>query len=68
MKLLWDCIASEFGGRHELYEINYGGRRRRFGDTRCLARWPQAMRIGSRVRRRVHGGIRPERMARAGSL
>jgi aromatic ring hydroxylase len=25
MKLLWDCIASEFGGRHELYEINYGG-------------------------------------------
>jgi aromatic ring hydroxylase len=25
MKLLWDCVASEFGGRHELYEINYGG-------------------------------------------
>jgi aromatic ring hydroxylase len=25
MKLLWDCLASEFGGRHELYEINYGG-------------------------------------------
>ena len=25
MKLLWDCIGSEFGGRHELYEINYGG-------------------------------------------
>jgi 4-hydroxyphenylacetate 3-monooxygenase len=25
MKLLWDSIASEFGGRHELYEINYGG-------------------------------------------
>ena len=25
MKLLWDAIASEFGGRHELYEINYGG-------------------------------------------
>jgi 4-hydroxyphenylacetate 3-monooxygenase len=25
MKLLWDSIASEFGGRHELYEINYAG-------------------------------------------
>ena len=25
MKLLWDCISTEFGGRHELYEINYGG-------------------------------------------
>jgi aromatic ring hydroxylase len=25
MKLLWDSLASEFGGRHELYEINYGG-------------------------------------------
>jgi aromatic ring hydroxylase len=25
LKLLWDCIASEFGGRHELYEINYSG-------------------------------------------
>ena len=25
MKLLWDSIGTEFGGRHELYEINYGG-------------------------------------------
>jgi len=25
MKLLWDSVATEFGGRHELYEINYGG-------------------------------------------
>src|SRR5258708_32658295 len=25
MKLLWDSVAPEFGGRHELYEINYGG-------------------------------------------
>jgi 4-hydroxyphenylacetate 3-monooxygenase len=25
LKLLWDAIGSEFGGRHELYEINYGG-------------------------------------------
>lgn len=25
MKLLWDAIGSEFGGRHELYERNYLG-------------------------------------------
>ena len=34
MKLLWDAIGSEFGARHELYEINYSGSHeeiRRFG-------------------------------------
>lgn len=25
MKMLWDAIGSEFGARHELYEINYIG-------------------------------------------
>jgi aromatic ring hydroxylase len=25
LKLMWDAIGSEFGSRHELYEINYGG-------------------------------------------
>ncbi|MFI9203868.1 4-hydroxyphenylacetate 3-hydroxylase family protein [Streptomyces sp. NPDC053048] len=25
MKLLWDAVGSEFGGRHELYERNYSG-------------------------------------------
>src|SRR4029450_13197562 len=25
MQLLWDAIGTEFGGRHELYEINYAG-------------------------------------------
>lgn len=25
LKLLWDAMGSEFGGRHELYETNYGG-------------------------------------------
>ena len=25
MKLLWDAVGSEFGGRHELYERNYTG-------------------------------------------
>jgi 4-hydroxyphenylacetate 3-monooxygenase len=25
MKLLWDAVGSEFGGRHELYERDYAG-------------------------------------------
>lgn len=25
MKMVWDAIGTEFGGRHELYEVNYGG-------------------------------------------
>lgn len=25
LKLMWDAIGSEFGGCHELYEINYTG-------------------------------------------
>lgn len=25
LKLLWDAVGSEFGGRHELYERNYAG-------------------------------------------
>jgi 4-hydroxyphenylacetate 3-monooxygenase len=25
LKLLWDCVGTEFGGRHELYERNYAG-------------------------------------------
>ena len=25
LKLLWDAMGSEFGGRHELYETNYAG-------------------------------------------
>ncbi|GKX35262.1 MAG: pyoverdin chromophore biosynthetic protein pvcC [Rhizobiaceae bacterium MnEN-MB40S] len=25
LKLLWDAMGSEFGGRHALYETNYGG-------------------------------------------
>jgi 4-hydroxyphenylacetate 3-monooxygenase len=23
--MIWDAVGTEFGGRHELYEINYGG-------------------------------------------
>lgn len=25
LKLLWDCVGSEFASRHELYEMNYAG-------------------------------------------
>ena len=25
LKLLWDAVGTEFGSRHELYEINYSG-------------------------------------------
>jgi 4-hydroxyphenylacetate 3-monooxygenase len=25
LKLMWDAIGTEFGGRHELYEMNYAG-------------------------------------------
>jgi 4-hydroxyphenylacetate 3-monooxygenase len=25
LKLLWDSVGTEFGGRHELYEMNYAG-------------------------------------------
>ncbi|WP_068675426.1 4-hydroxyphenylacetate 3-hydroxylase family protein [Oceanobacillus sp. Castelsardo] len=25
LKMIWDAIGSEFGGRHELYEVNYAG-------------------------------------------
>ena len=25
MKLLWDAVGTEFGGRHKLYERNYAG-------------------------------------------
>lgn len=28
MKLFWDALGSEFGSRHELYELNYGAPRR----------------------------------------
>jgi aromatic ring hydroxylase len=35
MKLLWDAIGTEFGGRHELYEYNYVATTRTSASTRC---------------------------------
>ena len=66
MKLLWDAIGSEFGARHELYEINYSGsheeiridasaRGGRLGPVRALEGF----------RGPVHGRIRPRRLDRA---
>ncbi len=36
LKLLWDAIGTEFGGRHELYEMNYAGNHE---DIRIQAMW-----------------------------
>jgi 4-hydroxyphenylacetate 3-monooxygenase len=36
MKLLWDAVGTEFGGRHELYEFNYAGNHE---DIRIHALW-----------------------------
>lgn len=38
MKLIWDAIGSEFGGRHELYERNYAGNHE---NIRLEALWGQ---------------------------
>jgi aromatic ring hydroxylase len=38
MKLLWDAVGSEFGGRHELYERNYAGNHE---NTRAELLWAQ---------------------------
>ena len=65
MKLLWDAIGTEFGGRHELYELNYAGNHE---DIRiqCAverARLRRARRHDG-ARRAVHGRLRRERLAR----
>ena len=67
MKLLWDAVGSEFGARHELYEVNYSGSHeeiRRYALFGAIAsgqydRWKG-------FRRRLHGGIRPRRLDGAG--
>ena len=65
MKLLWDAIGTEFGGRHELYEINYAGNHE---DIRIQALW-NARGSGALdrmigARRAVHGRLRRERLDR----
>jgi aromatic ring hydroxylase len=48
MKLLWDAIGTEFGGRHELYEINYAGSTE---ENRLLAlKWGEILGIQERMK------------------
>ena len=54
MKLLWDAIGSEFGARHELYEVNYAGSHEEIRrSTHCWAA------IGLGPRRPLEGLRRP---------
>ena len=66
MKLLWDTIGSEFGARHELYEINYAGSHEEIRIDALRAA------VGSGQYERwkgfadqLHGRIRPRRLDRA---
>ena len=65
MKLLWDAIGTEFGGRHELYEMNYAGNHE---DIRIQALWNarsvRHARRHDRARRPVPGRLRRERLGR----
>jgi 4-hydroxyphenylacetate 3-monooxygenase len=49
MKLLWDAVGTEFGGRHELYERNYAGA----AETIRVATWQMAHASG--LAERVEG-------------
>jgi 4-hydroxyphenylacetate 3-monooxygenase len=57
MKLLWDAIGTEFGARHELYEMNYSG------SDELVRLFPlqQAQASGTLgdrgTRRALHGGL-----------
>jgi len=42
MKLLWDAVGTEFGGRHELYERNYAGA----AETIRIITWQMAQESG----------------------
>jgi 4-hydroxyphenylacetate 3-monooxygenase len=46
MKLLWDAIGTEFGGRHELYERNYAGA----AETIRVVTWQMAQAGGQAAR------------------
>ena len=46
MKLLWDAIGTEFGGRHELYERNYAGA----AETIRVVTWQMAHASGAAAR------------------
>ena len=65
MKLLWDAIGSEFGARHELYEMNYAGSHelvRLFPLHQATA--SGALGRDGSARRQMHGRLRRGRLAR----
>ena len=63
MKLLWDAIGTEFGGRHELYEINYAGNHEDIRIQALLnAEGSGALRQDDRAGRAMHGGLRRGRL------
>jgi 4-hydroxyphenylacetate 3-monooxygenase len=67
VKLLWDAIGSEFGGRHELYERSYSGSHE-LTKLECywMAKGDGTVDRMKGFRRAVHGGVRPRRLDRAG--
>lgn len=63
LKLLWDAVGTEFGGRHELYERNYGGDHEAVRFQTLFAY--QGSGPGSRaqgLRRTMHVGVRRRRL------
>ena len=57
MKLLWDAVGTEFGGRHELYERNYAGNHEDIRIHAMLNAAAPAPRPHDRLRRTVHGRL-----------
>ena len=63
MKLLWDAVGTEFGGRHELYERNYSGNHENVRIELLLRQLGVGQLDGYRgLRRRVPGRVRPGRL------
>ena len=67
MKLLWDAIGSEFGGRGELYEINWAGSTEETRiSTLGIAQAIGPGRPDEAVRRLLPRRVRPQRLDRPG--
>ena len=60
--LMWDAIGSEFGGRHELYEINYAGSVMRSACSACATRRIRQHGSHDADGRQVSGRLRSARL------
>ena len=58
MKLLWDAIGTEFGARHELYEMNYSGSHELIRVFRSSRRRATAAQADGSAGRTMHGRLR----------